>query len=298
MIRMHYAPGDVLIHEGRAAEYVYRVASGRVEVRRAVDTTDADGGSIVLGTVGPGEFLGEMGVIEDRAHLASVIALEPTEVDMLPRQEFLGLVSRSPEAALNLLTRLSARLRAMDDRVAAMYRQMRDGGYASAEGVAIGLSPAGEPTPGSAALRSTVSGAPMTEPEVEADTVVLTLLAEGDDLDPRLQAPGLTPWRFPFYVGRMLESGNDPMTEADTLHLVDAWPYRLAPTHFCLDRWGREAFVIRDLGSQYGTMVNDEPLGGAFPRDYAVLAPGEHRVVAGGAGSPFAFIVVVEPAAV
>jgi pSer/pThr/pTyr-binding forkhead associated (FHA) protein len=51
--------------------------------------------------------------------------------------------------------------------------------------------------------------------------------------------------------------------------------------------------LVRDLSSTLGTIVNGQPLGRDFPVDSAPLRQGENSVVAGGAGSPFAFVVTV-----
>jgi CRP/FNR family cyclic AMP-dependent transcriptional regulator len=51
--------------------------------------------------------------------------------------------------------------------------------------------------------------------------------------------------------------------------------------------------VVRDLDSTLGTIVNGQPLGRDFPIDSAPLRQGDNSVVAGGAGSPFAFVVAL-----
>jgi CRP/FNR family transcriptional regulator, cyclic AMP receptor protein len=51
--------------------------------------------------------------------------------------------------------------------------------------------------------------------------------------------------------------------------------------------------LVRDLNSTLGTIVNGQPLGRDFPIDSAPLRQGENSVVAGGDGSPFAFVVTL-----
>ena len=62
MTRTHFAEGQVLFREGDPPDCVFRVLSGAVDVLREID-----GEPILLGTVGAGEFLGEMGVVENRS---------------------------------------------------------------------------------------------------------------------------------------------------------------------------------------------------------------------------------------
>jgi CRP/FNR family transcriptional regulator, cyclic AMP receptor protein len=50
---------------------------------------------------------------------------------------------------------------------------------------------------------------------------------------------------------------------------------------------------VRDLNSTLGTIVNGRPLGRDFPVDSEPLQKGNNRVLAGGADSPFAFVVTL-----
>ena len=61
MTRTHFAEGQVLFREGDPAESVFCLLSGAVDILR-----ELDGDTILLGTVGAGQFIGEMGVVEDR----------------------------------------------------------------------------------------------------------------------------------------------------------------------------------------------------------------------------------------
>ena len=69
MTRAHFAEGQVLFREGDPADSVFRLLSGAVDILR-----ELDGYSILLGTVGAGQFMGEMGVVENRPRNAT---LEP-----------------------------------------------------------------------------------------------------------------------------------------------------------------------------------------------------------------------------
>src|SRR6266550_3131855 len=61
MTRTHFAEGQVLFREGDSADSVFRLLSGSVDILR-----ELDGDPILLGTVGAGQFIGEMGVVENR----------------------------------------------------------------------------------------------------------------------------------------------------------------------------------------------------------------------------------------
>src|SRR6266700_173793 len=108
----HFAEGQVLFREGDPADSVFRLLSGAVDILR-----ELDGDPILLGTVGSGQFIGEMGVVENRPRSATARAASEVEVEILTPTEFLDQIARSPRAARELIQRLSQRLREADDRI-------------------------------------------------------------------------------------------------------------------------------------------------------------------------------------
>src|SRR5262249_34484949 len=108
----HFAKEQVLFREGDPADRVFRLLSGTVHILR-----ELDGGLILLGTVGAGQFVGEMGVVENRPRNATARAASEVEVEILTPTEFLDQSAGSPRAAPELIQRLSQRLREADDRI-------------------------------------------------------------------------------------------------------------------------------------------------------------------------------------
>ena len=112
MTRTHFAEGQVLFREGDLPDSVFRLLSGSVDILR-----ELDGDPILLGTVGAGQFIGEMGVVENRPRSATARAASEVEVEILTPTEFFDQITRSPQAARELIQRLSQRLREADDRI-------------------------------------------------------------------------------------------------------------------------------------------------------------------------------------
>jgi CRP-like cAMP-binding protein len=112
MTRAHFAEGQVLFREGDPADSVFRLLSGTVDILR-----ELDGEPILLGTVGPGQFIGEMGVVENRPRSATARAASEIEAEILTPTEFFDQIAGSPRAARELIQRLSQRLREADDRI-------------------------------------------------------------------------------------------------------------------------------------------------------------------------------------
>ena len=88
MARKHFAEGQILFREGDAADGVFRLLSGYVDVLR-----ELDGDPILLGTVGAGQFIGEMGVVENRPRSATARAASEVEVEFLNPTEFLDQIA-------------------------------------------------------------------------------------------------------------------------------------------------------------------------------------------------------------
>ena len=77
-----FQDGALIISEGATSEFVYRILTGEVEI-----FTERTGERIVLGTVRPVEFLGEMSIIERRPPNASARAKGPVTAEQLERWE-------------------------------------------------------------------------------------------------------------------------------------------------------------------------------------------------------------------
>jgi CRP/FNR family transcriptional regulator, cyclic AMP receptor protein len=259
MGEVRFGPGGVVFHEGEPSPTVLLIEEGEVEVAKAAGT-----GEVLLGTVGPGEFVGEMGVIEGRPRGATVRARGPVQGKILERRLFLERVSRDPRLAFGVLLRLSERLHAAGERLADVVARSPDETHQAAPADAV--------------------------PAVAGDRLVL--FAASEALAGQVPAEGVVIDRLPFVVGRRPAAGEREPGGAVQLELEDTAPYRLSRRHFAVVA-GAEGLAVRDDHSTLGTAVNEEVLGEQFPRSEASLRRGENLVAAGGAGSPFAFRLVV-----
>lgn len=78
-------------------------------------TADVIVGGEVLATVGPGEIVGELGVLGDLPRTATVRATSPVNAQVLTRNEFHSLLDARPEVARKLLTAVVQRLVELDE---------------------------------------------------------------------------------------------------------------------------------------------------------------------------------------
>jgi len=107
MADFELAPGQILFREGAASRHIYRVVSGEIEVSRRMADRIA-----VLGHVGPGSFVGEMGTLVWAPRNGTARAVSDTALRRYRRREFLAEVVRDPDLCAQVLNGLSLRTRA------------------------------------------------------------------------------------------------------------------------------------------------------------------------------------------
>jgi CRP/FNR family cyclic AMP-dependent transcriptional regulator len=108
-----FAPNEVIFEEGAAGDFCYLVESGQVRISKDI----AGGGQETVGFIGPGEFFGELALIDDQPRSAHVIAMEDSQLLILRREDFRRRVEANPSVAWALLTELSRRLRRADQKI-------------------------------------------------------------------------------------------------------------------------------------------------------------------------------------
>jgi CRP-like cAMP-binding protein len=107
------AKREELFHKGDEGAQVYVVVSGRVKAL----TTSLEGDDVVFNILGPGEVFGEIALLGETPRTATVTALEPCELLVIDRRDFLALLRRHPEAAIGLLRVLALRLKRVSELV-------------------------------------------------------------------------------------------------------------------------------------------------------------------------------------
>ncbi len=258
--RASYRAGDVLFREGEASDFACRVLEGEARILKRHDDTD-----VVLGLAKAGDFLGEMGVIEDAPRSATVEAAGELRVEIYPKAVFLQRISDDPALARQLLVRLSERLKTINRAYASSISALGAGQRLHQP------EPVAEATPG----------------------LGLRLFADSAAMAVVMPAEGLSIDKLPFVVGRAVDPGEPRPALPLDLMLADRQPYRLSRRHFAIDR-GERGPVVRDLDSALGTLVEGRGLGRMFPADEAAIAPGETIIQAGGDSSTFRFRLVIE----
>ena len=92
--KVSFDAGDTIIAEGDPADRFYVIARGEVSITRR----SSDGDEIELGTLGPGQFFGEVGILAETRRTATVRALSDVELLALSWDEFRESLEQSDRA--------------------------------------------------------------------------------------------------------------------------------------------------------------------------------------------------------
>ena len=97
--------GKVLVEEGKPGHEFFLIIDGNASVKR---------GKREIAKLGPGQYFGELALLDRGPRSASVIAKNDMEVLVLGQREFAGVIDEVPTLAHKLLTSMAQRLREAD----------------------------------------------------------------------------------------------------------------------------------------------------------------------------------------
>lgn len=97
-----FAPDEIVVREGESGLNLFIVVLGHAGVRHQ------DGR--VVATIGPGEFFGELAIVEEHARTATVVALDELTCLLIPAWEFRTLLDEHPEMAVPMVHTLIRRM--------------------------------------------------------------------------------------------------------------------------------------------------------------------------------------------
>lgn len=103
--------GAMLFRAGDAGDSMYLIEDGKVQI----SMRSSDGEELILAVLGPGDFFGEMALIDGKPRSANATVCDSSRLAVLSRQHFLSFLSSSSNVALEMLTALTRRLRRTDE---------------------------------------------------------------------------------------------------------------------------------------------------------------------------------------
>jgi hypothetical protein len=244
---VEFAAGTAVFKEGDAGDDMFIIETGQIDIVRKSRIDEP------VATLGPGDFFGEMAMLEDQPRFAGAVARTAARVLRIERSEFTDMLKQNVEIAVRIMRKLAARQRRAEQRA-------QD---ASAELARMKSAPAGSAPP-----RETRSASPPAEQKPRSQPASPPPVAAPappppppppQDLALRHVGSGqvllLDPGRAEFLVGRP-----DPVT--GTQPEINLGPFdatrTLSRRHAKILREGGLYSVREEVGTTNGTFVNGE----------------------------------------
>ena len=107
------AKGSILFKEGDDGEHLYVIVDGKLKL----GTSSGDGRENLLSILGPGEMFGELSLFDPGPRTSTATAVTDAKLLSLGHEKVIPWLKQHPEVSLQLLTRLSQRLRRTNEAV-------------------------------------------------------------------------------------------------------------------------------------------------------------------------------------
>ncbi|WP_309684309.1 Crp/Fnr family transcriptional regulator [Polaromonas sp.] len=148
VVKRRFKRGEPIVEQGKKSNALSIILTGRARVI----TTDNRGREVILATLQPGDYVGEMSLIDDEPHSATVRAEIQTDALILGRLEFARCLPENSSMAYAVMKGLVQRLRHADRKIESLALMDVYGRVAKAL-----LESASEDSAGNAVIRDKVS---------------------------------------------------------------------------------------------------------------------------------------------
>ena len=113
VVKRRFKRGEIIVEQGAKSNALFILLTGRARVL----TSDSRGREVILATMNPGDYLGEMSLIDNEPHSATVRTEVQTDVLMLARAEFARCLPENSSMAYAVMKVLVQRLRHADRKI-------------------------------------------------------------------------------------------------------------------------------------------------------------------------------------
>ncbi|HVD78469.1 MAG TPA: Crp/Fnr family transcriptional regulator, partial [Vicinamibacteria bacterium] len=114
--RKRYPKDTVVFFENEEGDFFFTILEGRIKVTILGD----DGREVILSVLGPGDFFGEMALLDNEPRSATAIAVEESELLSLHRSDFQTVLNDNKSITSALIRVLSARLRRANHQISTL----------------------------------------------------------------------------------------------------------------------------------------------------------------------------------
>lgn len=108
-----FKKGDFIFHEGSHPKYLFCVASGKVKLIQL----GKEGKEQIIHMAGSGDVMGYRAILSNDKYSCSAIAMDDTVLCTIPRKDFISLVEKSPEVALQVIHLFSKELKEAEKKI-------------------------------------------------------------------------------------------------------------------------------------------------------------------------------------
>jgi len=113
-----FEAGEVLFNEGDAGDEMFVIQTGKIRISKRVGQAQR-----TLAVLGPGDFVGEMSILNNKPRTATATAVETTQTVVVSAKTLESMVARNTEIAIRLIRKLAARLDTVGALVEVLMRQ-------------------------------------------------------------------------------------------------------------------------------------------------------------------------------
>lgn len=125
--RKKFNKGEIILLEDDAGTALFIIINGKVKVSRSSN----DGKEVILTILNADDFFGEMAILDGQKRSATVSAIEPSELFVIQRDDFINLLYAHPEISIALLQELTRRLRNADMKIKSLSLKDAEGKVAT-----------------------------------------------------------------------------------------------------------------------------------------------------------------------
>jgi CRP-like cAMP-binding protein/KaiC/GvpD/RAD55 family RecA-like ATPase len=111
--RRRYRKDEIIFHKGDFGTTFHIINSGWVKL----SIPSEEGGDVFLANLGPGDFFGELALLDERPRSATATARDSTETLALEREDFLDFIKLYPDVAVGILAVLAQRVRNLNSQL-------------------------------------------------------------------------------------------------------------------------------------------------------------------------------------
>ena len=105
--RVKYTRNSIIISEGDVSDSLYLVNKGEIKIY----ISDQNGREIQLNTLGPGDYFGELSLLDQKPRSASAITVCDSELSVISSSALMRCLNKSPDMAIRMLQSLAKAMR-------------------------------------------------------------------------------------------------------------------------------------------------------------------------------------------